>query len=300
MKKLFISLAFIFISLFIIDRIGGNLMWHAYQNTYSTTCYKTREVVNNVNQDVLILGSSRCAHHYVPSIISDSIGMSVYNGGFNGACIYSYYMVLNYILAHYTPKIVCLDLITSDYTLTNDPFKSIHIYAPYVGQNKGADEVFIADGSYWKYQLSHLYRYNSLSLSIFSRLAVRYVPDFDNGYYPITDPHSYPTILSASDTPNNIDPLKIQYLHKFINLCKTHDIRLVFIISPSYTIASTDEYKPLQDIAKEYDIPFLDYHTKKTFIDHPEYFKDASHLWEKGAKLYSRIVSKDLKRIMAQ
>ena len=156
------------------------------------------------------------------------------------------------------------------------------------------------DGSYWKYQLSHLYRYNSLSLSIFSRLAVRYVPDFDNGYYPITDPHSYPTILRASDTPNNIDPLKIQYLHKFINLCKTHDIRLVFIISPSYTIASTDEYKPLQDIAKEYDIPFLDYHTKKTFIDHPEYFKDASHLWEKGAKLYSLIVSKDLKRIMAQ
>ncbi len=126
MKKLFVSLSFVVIGLFVVDRIGGKLMWLAYQNTYNTVCYRTRHLASDVKSDVLMLGSSRCVYHYVPSIISDSISMSVYNGGFAGSCIYSYYMVLNYILARHTPKIVCLDLITSDYAMVDNPFKSIH------------------------------------------------------------------------------------------------------------------------------------------------------------------------------
>ncbi len=131
-----------------------------------------------------------------------------------------------------------------------------------------------------------------------SKLFVTYVPDLDNGYIPLTKPYSYPNILETAKTPDHTDPLKIQYLYKFINLCKEHNIELVFMVSPAYTIADADMYEPLKKIANEYDIPFLDYHSSKTFIDNPDYFEDVGHLWDKGARIFTYMFASDLKNII--
>ena len=43
-----------------------------------------RYINDEMRDDILIMGSSRASHHYVPKIIEDSLGMSCYNCGVDG------------------------------------------------------------------------------------------------------------------------------------------------------------------------------------------------------------------------
>ena len=72
----------------------------------------------------------------------------------------------------------------------------------------------------------------------------------------------------------------------------------MFMVSPTYTEVSSDYYDVLKGIAKKNDIPFLDYHTKGLFLDHPDYFRDPSHLRDKGARAYSSIFASHLKGVL--
>jgi hypothetical protein len=71
----------------------------------------------------------------------------------------------------------------------------------------------------------------------------------------------------------------------------------VFTASPKYTTVDVSHYDVLKSLAKEHDIPFLDYHTRGLYLDHPEYFKDNSHLWDEGARHFTSIFAGDLKRL---
>lgn len=295
MKKLLTSLLFVFAALFAVDRIGGQIMWWVSQHTQSQSVSKLKYLANEVDADVVLLGTSRCQYHYVSSILADSIDMSVYNGGFSGSdCIYAHYIALNLILLHHSPKMICLDLMTHDYTVFDDSFNKTNFFAPYIGRSERADSIFREAGNYWPYRLCHLYRYNARAISSICKLFIN-GQQGDKGYYPLSSMF-VPDKLDKVHKSENVDTLKLQYLRKFITLCKSHHIALVFTVSPAYSEADADLYDVLKDVAKENGIPFFDYHTQGLFLDHPEYFKDNGHLWDKGARVYTSIFAHDLKR----
>lgn len=299
MKNLFISLLFIVVALFVVDRVGGQIMWVVNQHTKDISGPKLKYLADDVNEDVVLLGTSRCNFHYVPSILADSIGMSVYNGGIDASkCIYAHYFVLNQILRHHTPEVICLELMTSDYAQADDSFDTMSFFAPYIGRSERADSVFRDAGTYWAYRISHLYRYNAKAVSNLGGLIVNRQSESENGYIPLSQFNFAPTQILSDDEPRGVDSLKLAYVQKFIDLCKERDIKLVFMVSPSYTLVGNDAYDVLKSIAKTNDIPFLDYHTRGVFWDHPEYFRDARHLWHKGAQIYTSMFAKDLKMIL--
>ena len=299
MKKLIGSIIFIIISLFIVDRVGGEMMWWVNQNTQDVSGPKLKYLANEVHEDIILLGTSRCNLHYVPSILSDSLDMTVYNGGIDASNnIFAHYFALNMILQHHTPKFVCLELMTNDYTVSDDSFNTTSFFAPYIGRSERGDSIFLEAGNYWYYRLSHLYRYNAKAVSNIGGLFVNRQTDEDNGYLPQPKPAFPPQELIEVHKSDNVDSLKLEYIQRFINLCRSNDIGIVFMVSPAYTIADSDLYDVLKNIAKTNDIPFLDYHTKGLFLDHPEYFKDAEHLWDKGARLYTSMFAHDLKGII--
>lgn len=222
--------------------------------------------------------------------------MSVYNGGVNGSDnIFSHYWVLSHVLSYHTPKMVCLELMDNDYVIQPAPFKTISFFAPYFGHNERADSVFRLAGTYWAYELSHLYRYNAKAISNLAGLLVSRVGNEDHGYLPAPKPIRYPELSGFDKTREDVDVLKLIYLRKFIALCEERDVKLVFMVSPRYCKVGTDKYDVLKEAAAEYDIPFFDYYTKGLFLDHPDYFKDVAHLWDKGARLYTSIFAHDLK-----
>ena len=64
-----------------------------YLTVHATGGYTKRDnfISDEVDANILIFGSSRAAHHYVPSILSDSLDMSCYNCGMDGnGIIYGY------------------------------------------------------------------------------------------------------------------------------------------------------------------------------------------------------------------
>ena len=65
-----------------------------------------------------------------------------------------------------------------------------------------------------------------------------------------------------------------------------------------YAKVESDFYDVLKETALENGLPFLDYHTAGLYQDHPDYFHDPSHLWDKGARLYSSVFARDLKKLL--
>ena len=301
MKKFVCSFIFIIVGLFITDRIGGLVMNWVGENTNDVLGPKLRYLHHEIHEDVVFIGASRCHHHYLPSIIADSLGMSVYNAGVGGSNnIFSHYIVLCHILARYTPKIICLEVMPTDYCQQEDAFNVLSFFAPLYGINEAADSIYRLAGKYWQYQVSHLYRYNAKAPSNIIGLVLNRQTGNDNGYIPLPKPGSFPKELTPEKTEYGIDSLKIKYIERFIDLCRDRQVQLIFTASPKYTLVDTTYYAVLKGIAQKNNIPFLDYHTKGQYHNHPEYFKDVTHLWDEGARLYSSVFASDLKRTSRQ
>ena len=300
MKKLIISIITIMVLFFAIDRIGGLAMAECFKRTNAKAEVKIRYMVESVNEDVVLLGTSRCIHHYVPSIITDSIHKSVYNGGISDSDnIYAHFILLNLILTHHKPKVVCLELMPKDYSIQeDDPFGKISFFAPWIGRSEAADAVYREGGTYWKYVFSHLYRYNAKGVEAIGGLMTNHRYGEDHGYFKSEGSPDKSIMMVKEEYPKGVDSLKLKYMQHFIDLCHMNDIMLVFTFSPRYSIAPTGFYAPLKDIAAKNGIPCLDYHSQGLLHDHPEYFRDNGHLLEEGAKAYSAIFAGDLKQIL--
>jgi len=299
MKKLLLSILFFIGGLFVVDRLGGMVMQWINVNTHDVLGPKFKYIHDEIHEDVVMLGASRCHHHYVSSIISDSLGMSVYNCGLQGSeNIYSHYVTLNLILERHTPKVVCLELMPSDFDVNEDSFAKLCYFAPYFGYSERADSVFRLGGLYWKYKISHLYRYNAKATSNIAGLIVSRQKGDDHGYIPAKESSiSVGEIVEAPDI-TDIDEQKIHYLHLFAKLCRENGIRLVFTVSPKYIAVGPSFYDVLRNVAHEENVPFLDYHTSGLFQDRPDLFRDDKHLVDKGARLYSSVFAHDLKKAL--
>ena len=301
MKKFILSFVFIIVGLFVVDRIGGVGMSWVNGHTKDVLGPKLQYLRQDIHEDVVLMGASRCHHHYLPSILSQTLRMSVYNAGIGGSNnIFSHYMVLCHILARHTPKIICLEVMTTDYCQQSDAFNALSFFAPLFGYNESADSIYRLAGYYYKYHLSHLYRYNAKASSNLLGLVMNRQTGNDNGYIPLPKPNQCPKKPVAEETRTDIDSMKIRYLQRFADLCRNRQIKLVFTVSPKFTTVGSAHYKILKDIARNNDISFLDYHTCGLYHDHAEFFKDSSHLWDEGARLFSQVFANDLKEKLRQ
>lgn len=299
MKKMLCSILVIFVLWFAIDRAGGAVMhwvtWHTHERFSQKIC----KIVSDVDADILLLGSSRCENHYVPSIIRDSTGMSVYNAGISASgSIYFQYATLAYVLRYHTPKVVVLDTGESEYADNDLRLDILTFYAPHVGLCAEADSVFKWVGSLGRYRFSHLYRYHSLSNVAIARLFMKDNTPDEDGYTPIARPPAFPDDLGEVQQLLPCVDEKIATFRRFIALCRRHHIQLVLSISPSYSLLDEHYYDALKVIAEEEQLPLLDYDTPGLYIDQPELFYDNAHLWGEGSRIFSERFAHDLKGII--
>ena len=295
--RFLVSLLSVGAMLFVLDRVGARVMWWINQHTHDVSGPKIRMMADSVDAEFVMMGTSRCNSHYVPSILADSLPLTIYNGGVDASgCIFAHYFLLQQLLRHHSPQLVGLDVLPNDYQVNPSSFNTMGFFAPYIGRSKEADEVFHEAGTYWYYQISHLYRYNSKAVSNLAGLLVNRQAHVDRGYLPGPPPPIFPAQLGREGSDVLcVDTLKVKYLEKFISQCQQRGIRVFFVVSPSYTKASPSLYDPLKDVARRHGIPFFDYHTAGLFHDHPDYFRDHGHLWDRGARLYSSRFAHDLK-----
>lgn len=298
MKKFLTRLLIIICITLVADRALSYVVKFFYNTTTTTDEYKMNTVIYRMNDPVVFMGSSRCHHHYIPSIISDTLQTGVYNAGLWGMHnIYFQYGLLSNILKRYTPKVICLELHPIDYLQT--PFSNVETVGsllPFINFSSGCDDVLKKAGVYYKGELSHLYRYNSQFANILAGNLTERSFAADKGYKSLGGQldTAYGKI-TPEEFPYPVDEQKVKYLQAFIDKCKENKINLIFLYSPMYAVEKTNLFDVPNRIAKKNGITFINHYDLKGITGHLECYHDFGHLNDTGAKRYSAIIASELK-----
>lgn len=298
MKKLLINIVITACLFFLFDRLIGIGLSYLYCNSNTTDEYKISYSTETTRDSLLFMGSSRCMHHYVPSVFEKELGLSCFNTGEWGIKnIYYYYGLLSNILQRYKPKIIILEIHPSEWL--NLPFSGTEraeSLAPYCGMSDGCDEMLKLTGNYYSYILSKTYRYTgSLPNLLIGKLGS--MDRTLKGWKPL-DGKIDTVGVKAEEYPYPKDEQRIALLKKFINICQERNIQLIFIASPMFICSEKNVYSFPELLAKRYHIPFINHYKDTIFTNKIEFFYDFGHMNRKGAEKYSTLVSRELKNLI--
>lgn len=278
--------------------IGSSSAWLYHRSRYGIF-HRQQYVLNKANEDIIILGSSRASHHYIPDIFTDSLGLSCYNAGSEGMCIYYHYaMLAGMIERGHCPKMVIYEAFDNDvkeckgalFTLE----AAIDRLAPHYGEFSCIDSVFCLNG--WKELLklhSLSYRYNS---KLVQSIKCNFFPEYENnGYEAVYEVMPDSTIMRPEVSgPLLVDSLKVNYLNKLISLTKKNDIMFVMVVSPEYVKGESEAYMFIEELANSNGIDFYYFRNEPSLMQ-TKYFKDKAHMNDEGAKSWSKFIAHLLK-----
>lgn len=243
--------------------------------------------------DVVVVGSSRAAHHYNSSIIEDSLHLSTFNSGVDGCFFLDNACVINSILDRYTPKLIIWEFkpeyLYKHKDIINESF-------PFYGQIQSTTEIidqFCDFGTTTRLAISRLYRYNSKVL----RILLRYEGnnkklDPLNGFEPSSLCST--SLKKLIQQVNDSLPIDEHRKQLFIRTLKrVHDCgcNIVLANSPIYEIPLNinDQKATFISLCKNLNVPFFD-NTHLSLLEDPKYFHDAVHLNYIGADIYTNYV----------
>ncbi|HOT96747.1 MAG TPA: hypothetical protein PLN61_11305 [bacterium] len=291
------------------DYVIGKVIDHFFRKTLYGENWSKENWLLSRPYDVVCFGSSRTFRHYVPEIMRDSLGMTVFNAGANGQYIFYAYALEQLMLERYTPRVIVLDLLPNYVTRAESAEEELgrmSSMAPY------ADHPVIASlltGGQRNEKIklrSRLYRYNSRLLSLasnyFNRPGVT-----DNGFVPIGKTkfralHDFPDNLDPNPAPV-YDPRRIEVLKAFIRSARDKGALVVLAFSPTVQPLSPKVEQILawyEDLARSMDTPFI----KITSAEYPQFldqnlYSDLIHMNEPGGRAYTPIFVNKLKSIIA-
>lgn len=306
MKRFLIQIAVFFALVAAIDVCCGFGFDYLKSHAKGGDTYKNYYLAEKCEDDVLILGSSRAARHYVPSVIKDSLGLSCYNAGVPGHGIIPAYAYYKMVVERHKPKLVIYE-VTPEYDYYQGEDNTT--YLGYVRQfidNKPIKELYstFGDGLDEIRFLSKMYRNNS---KVVHNVMDQFGTNDDKGYEPLYGvmPENNTEVESkiSHAEKKKIDSLKFDLLEKFIQETKEDNVQLVFIVSPSYSRSirgTSNYYDAAIRLFEKYQIPFIDNSVLQDLSDHRELFQDAGHMNHKGSELFTRRLIPTLKEYSRQ
>ncbi len=293
MKKYIAKILLFFIIVTLIDVVFGKGCDYLYKNSKGGDTYKINYAISEGSADVLIMGSSRASHHYVPQILSDSLNMSVYNLGIDGSGVILADGFYRLIAERYKPKYIIYELTPSFdiYQYSGDVNNTRYLsqLKPYY-KEKCLSGIFedVNPGEKLKLR-SGLYRYNTTFLNLF-RFYLRGMENDLKGYVPLEGTMN--KYHREEESAKLIDRLKLKYLEKFIADCEQNGSKILFVISPKYGVSTSAAYEPAISLCKDHGFIVLNHYCDMQQMD---FFKDSNHLNSKGAAVFSRLIASELK-----
>lgn len=254
------------------------------------------EALYHTTAPMLVFGSSRAWHHYDTRILRDSLGMDIYNCGVNSMGVQFFYPRLQQILRRYTPRVIIYDSspVYDCVKSTSDAVTARRLQ-PYFCESEVYRFMRELSLTEWIKCHSATYRYHD-------RLS-EYRADADNhgrfydGYQPLTGTKSVKTHTHESVSA---DSVKVRLLHRFINLCHSHDIKLIFVISPYYKADMGPATEILKQAAAEHGVPVIDRFNDSVFMADSTLFFDESHLNSRGATRFTRTLIPQIKPYLSK
>ena len=293
MKK-FVSKIFLFFFLFAItDFLSGGVFSYLRAHAKGGVEKEFSNLFEKDNHEVLILGSSRANHHYVPEVIEKQWNVECYNGGFDGNGVILAYPIICNVIERQKPKLliyevsVGFDIVENVEDANNTRY--ISNLKPYYRNEKASEVIASVSGNEILKLHSALYRHNSSLIPlVIDNLTTR--KGRIDGYTPLYKIYKPEKGASSKKAIYTLDSLKLDYLEKLASLNKEKDLDIIWVASPQYYPDYDNSiYEVAKNIASKYDVPFMDYTKDKRFVGHEMYFSDPTHMNDTGARMFTNI-----------
>ena len=299
MKRFLLIIAASLALLVTLDQLVGRWLDRACAATTTGTQGRANYIVDSLDAPIVVFGSSRALHHYVPTIIADSTRLDCYNCGLEGLGIKTTYALVRGLNQRYEPQLIVFDLFYN-IDLELGPAGAAMALVRRMPQLECRDSLlYAADPAERLRMLSRIYPHNNtLVATLLDRLTPSEHNRFgtDHGYIAEHRLIDTTQLAPYCETPK-IDPFKLALLADLIE--RYHD-RLIVCSSPVYRPCQHIDsiYSSVRALAAQHGVPFYEFGSDTAFVGKPQLWSDQWHLNHEGAKLYSTRVASLSKRFL--
>lgn len=289
--KFSISIISFFILLLLCDR---SLAW------FEAKLYSSKDTKINYSlrctdvADIVILGSSRANHHYVPQILTDSLHLSCVNLGEDGRGILYNYPQAHILLSKPNiPKIIIYEFFRHDWAVgVGDNILPLPLI---YGKNDAVDEIIakISPNIANCINIFQSYKYNSNIHK--TLLSSKETSSSNQGWNPLYGNKKDGNEVKTLDDREQIDKYKVEVFRRFVSECKEKGIILIAVSSPIYGICSDVETTLVEKLFIKEGIPYWNYQ-EETYDTN--LFLDNGHMNDKGALWFSSLFASKLKKYL--
>lgn len=291
MRRFVLKLALFLAIIVALDFAYGICMDRYRQSIRSGVTGLDNQALYHTTAPVLVFGSSRAWHHYDPRILRDSLGLDVFNCGVNSMGIQFFYPRLRQILRRYTPRVIIYDSSpTYDCLRSTSDAVTARRLQPYFLDPDVYPFLRQLSVGEWVKCHSATYRYHDRLADY--RADAANTARFHSGYQPL------PGTKNAAVHPHDSvgeDPAKVALLRRFIHLCHSRGIRLIFVVSPYYRNDQAYATAILHREARRAGVPVIDRFADPDYINDSTLFFDESHLNADGADRFTRSLVRQLR-----
>jgi hypothetical protein len=256
---------------------------------------------NNIQSELIILGSSRSATHINTKLLEKSSFLKAYNLGIMGHNFYLSSLRYNLFKKHQnTPKYIIISLDYESFQKRNDLFNATQ-FLGYLNDSmiKSYTKNYEGFGKY-DYDLPIL-KYAGEQLYIRKLLTLKMHPETNvpNRYRGFMGrPGSWgknqeQVLYNLKPFSITNDSISINELNQFLNHIKSQHIKTAWVFSPvhiegqSKVINRKEIIHFMQQFTSENDLLFLDYTKDSTFCKDKKWFLNSTHLNQKGADAFT-------------
>lgn len=286
--RFFQKLILITFVIVLVDWIAGRLLDHYYFLQKQGPGYLTTYAIDSTRAEILVFGSSRANHSYVPEVFEKELSKSFYNTGRDGVYILHNYAVFRSITKRYNPQMIIFDIRPEEMKYNPREYDMLSILLPYCKNHPEIQEVVDLKGPFERIKrLSAVYTYNSLIFQIIMGNLERGKERYTSvkGFVPLKKTMKPFTIDTAESESFTMDENKLNSLLEISRICRQEKINLVFVQSPLWRI--TVDNPDFINFFAANGISYIDMSNLPVFMKNPQYFADRYHLNFEGAEVFS-------------
>lgn len=301
MKKFLVNIAMFFAVVGLVDYAAGKAFRFLQANKAGGLTGIEYHVCKEGDEQILVMGSSRASHHYVPNIISNRLGMSCFNAGQENNGVILQYGRWKMILERYAPELVIFDITPKFDMAMNDNMAYMDRLKPF--SDDKAVHAYIS--SFFPLErlklLSCMYRYNFKFLEIVTDCFRKGDCLREGGYRPLGG-HIRKEVIGktplAQKKSIECDAAKLHCLEKMLTEAMGVGTKAVLVVSPLWQGGeyAPEAFSPVRELVKKHGIPFFDF-LDSPLCYNPDYFNDSVHLNNAGAKAFTAELAAKLQTI---
>lgn len=259
--------------------------------------------------DGIILGTSHATHSIRPSYLDES-GIRFYNFALNGASPEYYFYWYNdiYLNSRSKPKI-CLFAIDFFMFDCNWLWRKFEQDAEYFTFNQFTEALLFKKYTNKMDLIVNRFPFLKYRTQITSSIKLQKgaphfdISDYDRGYVSFSTPYDSNKFIPPSEDCLSEDK-QIEYFRRLIHQLVSDSVRIIFVMTPEYGInpiiySDMKSMKLVNQIAKQYAIPFLNFNTdlRSNINSEIRYFSDWGHMSKLGSIEFSKVLSDEIKSL---